>query len=157
MFYSNLYLFSAMDFCSWIKRHGNPYSFFLWDRIFSSFLLLQQRKRFVSNATFRVTRCTRPSFEFLPPGDFGARGLNTETPKSEVEASAVKGRQPPQCHMPRTLRRVVKVWHAFRHNRFSEKVQVYAQPPCLYFRLIVISIYRSRAYYLASHPQNTKS
>ncbi|KAL6441540.1 hypothetical protein ACFW04_003594 [Cataglyphis niger] len=38
--------------------------------------------------------CTRPLFKFLPLGDFGARGRNTETSKSKVEVSVLKERQP---------------------------------------------------------------
>lgn len=80
------------------------------------------------------SRCTRPSFEFLSPGDFGVRGLNTETSKGEVEANAVKERQPPQCHMSRTLRRVVKIWHFILSSHLSRslRMQVYIQPPYLH-------------------------
>lgn len=59
-----------------------------------SFLFASATKRICKYCNVLKSRCTRSSFKFLSPGDFGARDWNIEISKSakgEVEATAVKG------------------------------------------------------------------
>lgn len=81
------------------------------------FLLFITSERFSKhrNVSRVIALVPHSSFYYLV---ISARDRNTKTSKSkkgagEVRADVVRERQPPHCHMPRILCRIVKIRHAF--------------------------------------------